>query len=108
VQGVLSGFVVLVLAVGLKYVFNRLWQRSLIEEAGAAMMAAEALGLSVQPLGYGAHVQAMGVLDGVAVQLVWSGGVRGGRTQLSLDGTKQWLPLVTSAELLHRAIGAEE
>tara|TARA_B100000575_G_scaffold288122_1_gene287635 strand:+ start:777 stop:1145 length:369 start_codon:yes stop_codon:yes gene_type:complete len=108
VEGVLSGVFVAAGAVALRYVFNRLWQRSLIADAALAIAAAHDAGLCVHPLGFGPRVEASGDIGGVSVRVRWEGGIRGERTIIWMDGSRQTAPLVRSAEGLHAALGSEE
>ena len=107
-QGALSGFVVLLLAGVGTFVFNRLWQRSLFDEASAAMEAAEALGIRIAPLGFGPEVVARGTVNGTRVRVRWRGGVRGARSDVSLGCRQHHVPLLVSAAALHALVTGEE
>ena len=109
-QGTLSGFVVLVLAVWGKYVFNRLWQRSLLNESAEAILAAQALGLHIQPLGYGPKVVLKGCIGEDPVKLVFSGGLFGERVVVRRAHQKRRFSGLRSAQALQLALqgNAEE
>ena len=100
-QSVLAGLAVLVLAVGAKYVLNRLWQNSRAAEASSASQAAIDLGFMVGPLGYGPSIRAMGTLEGQSVEVTWLGGALGSRTDLRMGDKKSTTELVTSKVGLH-------
>ena len=104
----LSGFVVLSLTVFAVYVMNRLWQRSLMAEAGPAMEAAVALGFTLDPVGFGPRVRATGTWAGEPVVVTWSGGVFGSRTLLCQDGKTSIHRLIGSAAEMQRLLGGEE
>lgn len=108
VQGVLSGVFVAAGAFALFYGFNRLWQRSLASDAADAIAGAEALGLVISPLGFRAHIEAAGVLEGVSVRIRWKGGVGGEQTLLWLNGSRMSVDFVQSAAQLHAVLGSEE
>jgi hypothetical protein len=108
VQGVLSGIAVCGLTVLAVYMMNRLWQRSLMEDAAPAMGAAAALGLVFEPLGYGPRVRAVGVWAGEPVVVTWSGGVFGSRTLLSHAGQRSVHRLISSEIEMRRLLGGEE
>ena len=108
VQGVLSGVIVASAAVTVRYMTNRLWQKSLIAESEPALRAAEAAGLRIRPLGFGPIVQAQGVVGLQAVRVRWRGGVLGARTSVWVDGRRTALPLLRTAAALNAAIGLEE
>ncbi len=107
-QGALGGLVVLVLAVWGKYVFNRLWQRSLMDESVDAMAAAQTLGLTLQPVGYGPRVKMVGDVDGVAVSIWWCGGLLGASTLVQGADGRQRHPLLRTKAELRAALFGEE
>ena len=107
-QGTLGGLVVLVLAVWGKYAFNRLWQRSLMEESTEAMSAAERLGLVLQPLGYGPSVRMCGTISGSAVWVQWTGGLFGSSTVVKHGDAKRRHAIVRSAAELEAVLFGEE
>ena len=90
------------------YLFNRLWQQSLQEDAAAAIAAATDRGLTLTEPGYRPRLVAEGVLDGRAVRLEWRGGAMGGRTLLTVDGEGRWRALITDAEELQVALAAHQ
>jgi hypothetical protein len=108
VQGALGGFVVLVLAVMGTYVFNRLWQHSLLREAGPAVAAAERLGLRLQPFGFGPRLKVSGVVDGQTTEIVWTGGFRGAHTVVRVGEHRLRYPLATTASALDELLATEE
>ena len=103
-QSVLAGMAVLVLAVGAKYVLNRLWQNSLAEDASNAIQAAIDLGLKVCPLGYGSRIRAVGTVGGRTVEVTWLGGALGSRTEILIGDQKTNTALVTTKDALHRLV----
>jgi hypothetical protein len=108
VQSVLAGLAVLVLAVGAKYVLNRLWQNSLADDASNAIQAAIDLGLKVCPLGYGAQIRAVGTVDGQSVEVMWLGGALGSRTEILIGDQKTSMALVTTKDQLHDLVMSGE
>jgi len=108
VQSALAGFVVLVLAGGVKCVFNRLWQKTLLVTASDALNGAARLGLSVQPLGLGPIVVARGHVDGQPVRIEWRGGWKGETTHLRKDRKTHQIRLIRSREQLEIALFGEE
>ena len=107
-QGTLGGLVVLVLAVWVKYVFNRLWQRALLNESLAAREKAHALGLVLQPIGFGPRIRMKGQISGEAVVVEWSGGMFGQRTVLRRARQKIALPPLRTASQMESALLGEE
>jgi hypothetical protein len=101
VQSILAGLAVLVLAVGAKYVLNRLWQNSLAQDATDAIQAAVDMGLEVSPLGYGPQIRAVGTVRGQTVEISWRGGALGSRTEVLIGDQKAGMPLVTTKAELH-------
>ena len=99
---------VLVLAVWGKYAFNRLWQQSLMDESSEAMSAAHALGLRLQPLGYGPAVRMRGTIDGAEVYIQWGGRMFGSSTTVKSAGIKRRSALLRSASGLQAALFGEE
>ncbi len=97
-----------VLAVWLRYVFNRLWQKSLASDAAGALHAAVHRGLQVLPSGFGASVNAAGVTGGRNVRIRWSGGVLGERCAVWIDGRRQSVSMIRTEEDLQSALGLEE
>ena len=89
-------------------VFNRLWQRSLLHDAAAAVEEADRLGLVVQPLGFGPEIVARGNINGVAVRIRWRGGLMGARSDARVGKRQQRLPLLTSATALQAVVSGEE
>jgi hypothetical protein len=108
VQSALAGFVVLVLAAWAKYVFNRLWQKTLVDSAADALLAATALGLTVEPLGFGPVIVATGIHDGRTVRVEWRGGWNGETTRIRIDGRVHRTQLVRTASALERLLSSEE
>jgi len=108
VQGALGGLVVLVLAVWGKYVLNRLWQRTLLDESFSAREQGAAMGLSLQPLGFGPRIQMKGQIAGDAVCIEWSGGLFGQRTVLRRAGQKTPLRELQTAAQMEAALLGEE
>ena len=108
VQGVLSGVIVAGAAVAGRYMMNRLWQKSLLADSRPALQAAEAAGLQIRPLGFGALIRAEGTVGGRPVRIQWRGGVFGERTAVWVAGQRTVLPLVRTAAALNIAVGLEE
>ena len=104
----MSGFVVLLLAGGGTCVFNRFWQRSLLNEAAAAIRAADALGITLKPLGFGPEVVALGGFNGERVRIRWRGGVMGARTDVQIGRRRRRLPLLVTEDALRAAVSGEE
>jgi len=90
------------------YMMNRLWQRSLMAEAGPAMEAAMALGFTLEPSGFGPRVRATGIWADGPVVVTWAGGVFGSRTLLRQDGHTSIHRLIGSAAEMQRLLGGEE
>ncbi len=107
-QSVLAGLAVLVLAVGAKYVLNRLWQNSLALDAEDAIQAALDMGFEVLPLGYGPQIRALGTIDGQPVRISWRGGVFGTRTQVQVGDQITETSLVVSKSQMHAIMMNEE
>ena len=107
-QGTLSGFVVRVLAVWGKYGFNRWWRRRLLNESAEAILAAQALGLHIQPLGYGPKVVLKGCIGDDPVKLVFSGGLFGERVIVRRARQKLRFSELRSAQALHSALEGNE
>ena len=76
-SGILAGFLIFLGAFWAYYLFNRLWQGQLSEQAAAAIRAASDHGLTVHPAGYRARLCATGQVDDEAVRVEWRGGVLG-------------------------------
>jgi hypothetical protein len=108
VQGTLGGFVVLVLAVMGTFVFNRLWQRSLLTEAEEAIAEAQAKGFTLQPLGFGPRVVLSLYQEEALVEVCWCGGIRGARTFIRVGKEQRTLGLLTTAQALNLALAGEE
>lgn len=93
-----------VLAVWLRYAFNRLWQKSLMNDAAESIKDAQAMGLTVHPAGFGASVHAYGTVSGRRIRIRWSGGLLGERTTIWVDRLRTSGPLLTRAGSLQRAL----
>ena len=107
-QSILAGLAVLVLAAGAKYVLNRLWQGSLAEDADDAIQAAVDMGFKIMPLGFGPRIVAQGTINSVSVQVTWSGGLFGARSQVRFGDRLVDLPLITTEDALETVFGTEE
>jgi hypothetical protein len=108
VQGALGGFVVLVLAVMGTFVFNRLWQRSLLAEAAEAIAEAQAKGFVLHPLGFGPRVVLSVTQEEGRAEICWCGGVYGARTLIRVGKEQRTLALLTTAQALNLALAGEE
>ena len=97
-----------VLAVWLRYAFNRLWQKSLMVDAAESIKDAQAMGLTVHPTGFGASIHASGTVHGRRIRVRWSGGLLGERTTVWADGKRKNGPLLTGAGALRDELGFEE
>jgi len=98
---------VAVLAVWLRYAFNRLWQKSLMVDAAESMKDAQAMGLTVHPTGFGASVHASGTINGRRIRVRWSGGLLGERTTIWADGKRTTGPLLVGAGSLRKSLRGE-
>ena len=112
-NSVLAAFVIILAAIWTLYAFNRLWQSSLARDAAGAIAAAEGLGLTLRPAGYGPRLVAEGRCGaagaaGRPVRVEWRGGVFGARTVLFLDGTRVASPgWLTTARDLEAALAGD-
>lgn len=105
INGVLAGLLLAMTACWALYAFNRLWQQSLEEEAGEALGAAVALGLTREPAPLGPLQVASGRLGDREVRVEWRGGVWGGHTVVQIGQERRTLPLIRDAEGLSAALG---
>lgn len=104
-NSVLAGLVVLVAALWALYVFSRLWQQSLLDDAREALQAAPELGLAVAPLRTGPKVVASGQVGGRAVRVEWRGGIWGAHSVVVAGGHKTVHPLLADSGSLAAAVG---
>lgn len=107
-QSALAGFVVLVLAVWVKYVFNRLWQKTLLASAADVLAVLQDRGFEVQPLGFGPRVVATGTHDGQALRIEWRGGWRGETSRIRINGQVRSGTAIRSQADLSALIAGEE
>jgi hypothetical protein len=77
------------------YLFNRLWQQLLGEQAADAIRAATMRGLQLREPGFRPGLRVEGVLDGRAVSLEWRCGPIGARSRVMIDGRGRWRELIT-------------
>ena len=96
------------LAVLAVYMFNRLWQRSLLVDAASAMETAVVLGLVFEPLGFGPRVRAAGVWAGEPVVVTWTGGIFGSRTLFCRAGYCSVHRLIGTENEMRGLLGGEE
>ena len=95
VNSIMSGVLVAIAAGWAMVVFNRLWQRSLRDDAGAAIQAAQELGFRVHPGGLRARVVAEGSVGSEPVRVEWRGGWRGPHTVMMRGDQFHRVDLVT-------------
>ena len=107
-QSALAGFVVLVLAVWVKYVFNRLWQKTLLASSEDALVALQAQGFEVQPLGFGPVVVARGTHNGEPVRLEWRGSWKGETSRVRVGGRVLKTPLIRTQAQVAALLSGEE
>ncbi len=99
---------VLVLAVWGKYVFNRLWQKTLLDASAEARQVAQQWGLKLLPLGYGPSIEMKGNVGEDAVSISWTGGLFGERTAIVRAGHKRWYGPIHTATQFESAFAGEE
>jgi len=104
-NGALAGFVVLVAAVWGNYIFNRLWQITIEDEAGEALEAAREAGLKLIPAAYRPRRVAKGRVASHDIRVEWRGGLRGLASKVYVDDTVQRTALIRSKQELMEAIG---
>ena len=80
----------------------------MLNDAAPAIHAADALGITVQPLGFGAEIVASGLVNGARVRIRWRGGVLGARSDVRVGGRSDTVPLLVSAAALHAVLTGEE
>ena len=100
----LAGFLILFGAIWSLYLFNRLWQHSLRQQAAGAIEAAQARGLTVEVPGMAPRLVAEGTLSGTAVRIEWRGGPLGMRSRLLIGGQGSWGDFIGDAPSLEEAL----
>ncbi len=104
-SSVLAGPLVLLAALWAWYMLNRLWQIEVEERAAAALASVGELGLVLRPAGLRARRVAVGRLStGEDARVVWRGGLRGLRCQVSVHDREAETPLLLDREALTQAI----
>ena len=96
-SSVLAGLLIAVAMPWIWLLFQRLWQGSLLEEAGEAIALAQSRGFVLDPGGFRARLVARGELSGEPAVLEWGGGPMGTWSRLRVGGVRRTLPLLTSS-----------
>jgi hypothetical protein len=104
---VISGMVILILMFWAFLAFNRLWQRSLSEDAAAAIAHAQARGLRLLPPGITPRRAVEGHIGSMFVRIEWRGGAFGTWSRVYLGDRVRDLPLLSGAAEVERLLQPE-
>ena len=108
VYGVLAGLLVLVAAVWIWYLHNRLWQTSMFRDGADGLNAARVAGLTLQPLGYGACIRMQGNVQGEPVVIEWRGGFLGTYSLVRVGKQESRREFIDTHLRFHAALRGEE